>query len=216
MSLPLIVFARPPVPGATKTRLEPALGPIGAATLYRAFLHDVVARVKERFVPQLWIAGNIDHPELHFPALHGLVRHRQPDGDIGERMRHALGHTLRTSPGALLMGSDAPTFPIRLLEEARELLARHDFVLTPSADGGFPLIGARRPLRFGAGVRWSTRDALANTFAVLREQGSVGLTSPWYDVDTPDDLRLLRAELSLAPWRAPRTAEVLLRSSAPR
>ena len=44
------------------------------------------------------------------------------------------------------------------------LLARHDAVLGPAEDGGYVLVGARRPLPFAA-VRWSSPHALADTAA---------------------------------------------------
>ena len=40
-----MIAARDPVPGATKTRLGAAIGMERAATLYRAFLQDLAARL---------------------------------------------------------------------------------------------------------------------------------------------------------------------------
>ncbi|MCJ7749734.1 MAG: hypothetical protein MUQ65_01360, partial [Armatimonadetes bacterium] len=42
----VIVFARAPSAGGTKTRLIPALGPDGAADIYRCFLLDTLANLR--------------------------------------------------------------------------------------------------------------------------------------------------------------------------
>lgn len=209
----LLIFGRAPVAGQTKTRLAPALGYEGAAALYRAFLRDVLERLGHAPHAALWVAGDPEHPALRELCPTALTRLPQPETDLGTRMSVALQRALTNTPRALLIGSDAPTLPAHILAEAVALLGDHDFVLTPSADGGFPLFGARAgaPLAgaLSSGVRWSTRFALADTQRTLASRGRVALTSPWYDVDTPADLRLLSAELSLRPARAPHTARAL-------
>src|SRR5690349_17206198 len=44
----VVMFVREPIAGAVKTRLVPALGPDGAAALYRAFIDDMCARLASR------------------------------------------------------------------------------------------------------------------------------------------------------------------------
>ena len=119
---------------------------------------------------------------------------------------------LDRAPAALLVGSDLPTLPTVPLLAAASVLRedRSDVVLGPSADGGFYMIGARGDApRLGPGVRWSTAHALADTRARLAPR-RVAMVRPWYDMDTPEDLRLLRAHLALAPEAAPRTTAVLV------
>lgn len=202
--IPLIVFARAPTPGQTKTRLVPALGRDGAARLSAAFLDDVLARVAR--VPEL-------RPELWCPTEEDAARfeqaHVQVGGDVGERMAHALSVALTRAPAALLIGSDLPTLPATHLRAAARALATHDVVLGPAHDGGFYLVGARASAPdLRPPIRWSTRHALADTRARLAHR-AVALIRPWYDVDTPEDLRLLRAHLALRPSAAPRSAATL-------
>lgn len=199
----VIVFARAPRPGRTKTRLVPALGEAGAARLHAAMLEDVLATVAS--VPGL--AVELWCPAEDVAALPGARAQRGED--LGARMTDALADALERAPRALLIGSDLPTLPAARLAEAVDALDAAEVVLGPSADGGFYLVGARGsapPL--GPGVRWSTRSALADTRARLGDR-AVALVGPWYDVDTPEDLRLLRAHLALAPGAAPATAAAL-------
>ena len=203
----IAVFVRPIVAGQTKTRLSPALGDDGAARLYAAFVQDVIATctaVAGADV-ELWVAGDPDHASL---CAHDLPRWRQPQTDLGDRMARALAH--RPGP-TVVVGSDAPTLPVRLLSAALSALRDSDVVLGPAADGGFTLIGASdAQLPLGAGIRWSHPRTLADTLSALRRSHlRVAQLTPWYDVDTPEDLRVLSMQLALQPQAAPATAVVL-------
>lgn len=199
------VFARAPIPGETKTRLIPAVGAEGAARLHEAFLRDVLRRAASVAPVTLFVAGPLEHPS--FDALGGaevtFERRPQRGDDLGARMTHALAHLRTRADRAVLVGSDAPTLPARVLRAAIHHPAEQ--VLTPTADGGYALVGGRRPFRF-EGIRWSASTTLAETLA--RNPGA-HRTEPWYDVDRPEDLALLRAHLTLDPGAAPCTAAAL-------
>jgi len=216
----LAVFARAPIAGAAKTRLAPALGADGAARLYAAFLADTLALAHSAqsaglLETALWLAAAADteEPTLRdVPGVTALPLRVQPPGDLGARMAAALAAGVASHGAALVLGSDAPTLPLALLRAARAALDRADLVLAPSADGGYVVIGARVPVAPALfdGVRFSTRHALADTLAGATRAGlSVTCVAPWYDVDTPDDLRLLRTHLTLVPSAAPHTARAL-------
>jgi rSAM/selenodomain-associated transferase 1 len=207
----LIVFVRPPVPGTTKTRLARALGDEAAAELYRAFVIDTVRLAVEIGAEvELACAGDPAHPFLaELVERHGLEATRQVEGDLGARMAHALTRGIAAHGRAVIVGSDAPTLPPSLLAGAFAALDHAELVLGPSHDGGYYLLGATRPPRL-APVRWSTAHALDDTLARNPDARSKRLP-PWYDVDTPEDLRLLRAHLALDPGRAPATARALAR-----
>lgn len=202
--VPLVIFARAPRPGATKTRLIGALGAERAARLYAAFVTDVrrkgdLAGLRE----QLWVAHPDDVDAYEAPRL-------QRGADLGARMSHALGDALERADRALLIGTDSPTLPAAYLRLAADALDAADVVFGPSADGGYYLIGARgsAPALGGASVRWSTPHALADSRAKVAGR-RVATLPPWYDVDTPEDLRLLRVHLALDPRAAPATAAAL-------
>jgi rSAM/selenodomain-associated transferase 1 len=202
--LAIAIFARPPIPGACKTRLGAAIGGERAAMLYRAFVEDAIAL--SRAVPRL-------APRLHVTAMHPFlseVSERfslgepivQEGADLGARMVHAL----RSAP--LVIGTDAPAMPRALLEDAIASLDAADAVVAPAADGGYALIGSRKELPPLDSVRWSSPHALADTLRALAPL-RVALTAPSYDVDDLADLRLLRAHLALDPALAPASRAAL-------
>ncbi|KPK50903.1 MAG: hypothetical protein AMJ63_13545 [Myxococcales bacterium SG8_38_1] len=210
----LVVFARPPAIGTTKTRLRRAFGERGAAALYEAFVTDTLdlcARVREagRVDVELW-ATSIDDPVVsEWGRRLAAVPRLQPDGDLGVRLSAAFDEGLKRYERVVIIGSDLPTLPLGLIIAAFDALNGASMALGPANDGGYYAIGAThlvRP-RF-EGVRWSTTNSLEDT---VRANGDleIAMLPPWYDIDEPADLDILRAHLSARPKAAPATARVL-------
>lgn len=207
----LAVFVRPPVAGGTKTRLAESLGDQGAAELYKAFVDDTL-RLCERIQSSgrvdvvLWCAGVPDDRVAEWATNVETTVRTQPEGDLGVRLGAAFEEGMTRHERVVVIGSDAPTLPLDLIVAAFDSLAHAPMMLGPSSDGGYYAIGASHRARPSfEGVRWSTSAAFDDTKkanAGLR----VAVTSPWYDIDEPSDLRLLRAHLSVDPSAAPTTA----------
>lgn len=195
---PILVFARAPIPGRTKTRLISALGPDGAADLHRALLRHMLTSAAAAATGPVVLWGTGDDPFGDLPALareFGAELRNQPEGDLGTRMRAALAAALAGADGALVVGSDCPWIDADALRSAAVELSRHDAVLGPAEDGGYVLLGARRaePVLF-ADMPWGTEQVLG----ITRERlASLGWR--WFeleergDVDRPEDLSALRA-----------------------
>ncbi len=141
---------------------------------------------------------------------------RQRGADPLERLENVFRRLLSGHAGVVVIGTDSPTLPPRLLREAIRELRVSDAVLGPCPDGGYYLIGLRRP-RHGAlggifrGVRWGSAFAFRDTLRnFLRRNFSCSVLEAWADVDRAQDVRRLRSELArsgaarrLAPatWR---------------
>ena len=98
----------------------------------------------------------------------------------------------------VLVGADSPTLPVEYVERAFAELERADVVLGPATDGGFYLVGCgpARPPLFG-GVAWGGASVLIDTIKALADpQWRLSLLPPWYDVDAPADLSMLRGHLA--------------------
>ena len=76
------------------------------------------------------------------------------------------------------------------LTAAFDALEEHDAVLGPAADGGYVLIGLRRPApELFAGIPWGTDAVLAGTRAALDRLGWTWAELPTlHDLDRPEDL----------------------------
>lgn len=210
----LAVFARPPATGAVKTRLRRALGEQGAAALYQAFVEDTLelcARVREagRVDIELWATSLDDPTVIEWGRRLGTVPRLQPDGDLGVRLSAAFDEGLRRYERVVIIGSDLPTLPLGLVIAAFDALDASPMALGPANDGGYYAVGATHRVRprFDR-VRWSTPNALADTVRANRDL-QVAMLPPWYDIDEPADLDILRAHLSARPKAAPATARCL-------
>ncbi len=220
MSSLLIIFAKEPVPGQVKTRLCPPLNPEAAAALAGAFLQEVLEESARLQDMSLALAYSPPEAVSHFQQLApaGTELFPQTGNDLGERMSRAFdrGFAAGFTP-VLLRGSDSPDLPGEVLFEANKVLASGaaEVVLGPSHDGGYYLVGLRRPQpELFRGQAWSTAAVLAATLARARALSlPVHLLPPWTDIDTYDDLVSFLSRPHFEPhpgWRSHRLARQLL------
>ena len=182
-------------------RLHRGLGAQGAGARQGELVRGTGARAaRGGLAPvELWVSGAAH--EAFFAGLGAEYRcalRQQRGVDLGARMSHALGDSLRTARFAVLIGSDCPAMDAHYLEHACESLVHGaDAVLGPAEDGGYVLIGARRgePALF-TDIAWGTSDVLAQTRVRLAELGWHWDELPvQWDLDRPEDLaRLARLQ----------------------
>lgn len=193
----IILFGRYPVPGKTKTRLIPGLGPAGAAELQR--------RLTEKILETLKQVGTRIGNEIEVCLEGGtkakagrwlgkdLLYSQQAAGDLGERMHAAFQEAFQQGcRRVVLLGTDIPGLKTRHLEEAFRALEDRDLVLGPSTDGGYWLMGLNRRVNLFRNIRWGTGEVLEQTLAAAERLGlGFRQLDPLTDVDTEKDLRLL-------------------------
>ena len=200
----LFVVAKRPAAGQTKTRLCPPLASAEAAALYECFLRDTLDLMRQ--------VGGVARGIGYLPIdAAGYFHQLAPDmaltpqcgSGLGERLDRLLASALASGAGqAVVMDSDSPTLPAAYVSAAFAALdGPADVVLGPCDDGGYYLIGMKRPQpRLLREVQMSTPFVVRDTLALTQELGlSVELLPRWYDVDTAAELDRLRAELSESP-----------------
>jgi rSAM/selenodomain-associated transferase 1 len=200
----LLVVAKRPAPGRTKTRLVPPLSMEQAAALYECFLQDTLDLMRQIPDVQPVVAYLPAEAEAYFAKLAPDFEHILQKGpDLGVRLDNALTCYLRRGyRRVVIMNSDSPTLPPSCLTAAFEALAGGgDVVLGPCDDGGYYLIGIKRPTpRLLREVRMSTPNVTTDTLNLAAEEGlRVELLPVWYDVDDATSLTRLVAELAEAP-----------------
>lgn len=212
MTCRILVMAKAPVPGTVKTRLR--LPPRSAAGLQAALIADTVE--KARALAPTTVAGappdRLDLVRAVLPDEVALIP--QDEGDLGDRMLAGVRTLFAASRDpVLVLGTDAPTLPPAAIAGAASALDSHDMSIIPSSDGGYVLLGLRRPVEaVFRGVEWSTGAVLRQTLSGAERAGlTVHEGEAWYDVDEPRDLARLGEELAAHPEKAPRTADLLRR-----
>lgn len=196
----LLVFAKAPVAGRVKTRLAGRFGERGAAKLYKVMVRQTLSMAQEAdLCPiQLWCAPDTKHG--FFAACrrdYGLELRVQQGADLGRRMDYALRDVLTDCPYSVLIGGDCLSLQGSDLQVALAALASgQDAVLGPAEDGGYVLIGLRRPQpSLFKGIHWGGPDVLAATRQRLHQTGLNWVElPPGWDVDHPVDLRRWKGE----------------------
>ena len=190
----LLVFAREPVAGAVKTRLQPAIGEQGCLALYRALLERTMRTVQSQALApvQLWVDQNPDH-DLFLSYCNNEDIFLQSEGDLGRKMAAAVCECF-SQPGVdsvILLGTDCPAMTNDHLQLAlRELAAGKDVVITPAEDGGYVLLGMRElfPELF-RNIGWGGAEVFASTMQRCREhEREVRVLPVLWDIDRPEDL----------------------------
>jgi rSAM/selenodomain-associated transferase 1 len=215
MSSALVIVAKEPVPGSTKTRLCPPFAPEEAAEFYRCLMLDTLALAGRLEEVEHTVAFTPADARRYFrelvPSDFRLIA--QLGEDLGERLANALGqHFDQGFQRVVIMNSDGPTVPLSHLQEAFRGLDHSDVTLGPGHDGGYYLIGMKRlwPELFQE-IAWSTERVVEQTLVACH---SLNLTvhelAEWYDVDVEADLTRLHADLRREPGLAPQTWEFLM------
>lgn len=184
----LVVMVKEPRAGRVKTRLGKDIGMVPAAWWFRHQAQRLLRHVDDpRW--RLVLAVSPDTAALtsrFWP--HHLPRWPQGRGDLGQRMARMM---YRAHGPVCVIGADIPAIRRTHIARAFALLGSNRAVFGPATDGGYWLVGLRRPrpLPAGlfAGVTWSGPDTLAQSMTSLRG-ASIGLADRLRDVDTADDL----------------------------
>lgn len=207
------VFAKFWEAGKVKTRLASETSEQFAADLYQAFILTTLQRVSGIADSQVLCVTPLERlGEFALLAPPNWTISSQATGDLGNRMETFLQQAVEHQfERVVLIGTDSPTLPAAIIEEAFEILTKVDCVIGPATDGGYYLIGCRQqvPPVFD-GIDWSSDKVLDQTLKSLQQAGcSHQLLPPWFDIDTIDDLKKLRnAEDGSALWLYQRLDEL--------
>lgn len=197
----LAVFARAPELGRVKTRLSPPLTADEALELHRALVEDTLEKLDAIERPGLSRVLLLTRPLLHGNDLdipRSWTVGIQSGGDLGERLASVFYNSFRRGARkVLILGSDSPTLPREVIQDAFDGLERADVVVGPATDGGYYLIGAKLFLpELFRGISWGSAEVLQQTKRALQVLGTrFELLVPWYDIDRAQDLEKLRQEL---------------------
>lgn len=211
----LVIVARYPQAGTTKTRLARSLGDEETVRLYRAFLTDLAHRFGGQPAYDLhwaYTTAKVDYTAFMAELAPSSVLHMRffpQEGDgLGERLYNAFRQTYAQGyERTVLIGSDSPQISADTIAEASRALDRADVVLGPAEDGGYYMIAMSKPHNIFQDIPMSTDRVLRMTVELAQRQGlEVSLQETLFDIDELSDLarlaQLLRADTSLAPSTA--------------
>jgi hypothetical protein len=194
----LIIFAKSPELGRTKTRLIAALGEQGAMDAHCELVVATLHRISHiaNVATQLWVTQD-SRPAREWASEFGLPLSIQWGIDLGERMQNAIADSLAGGLRRIvLVGTDCPSIDDIYVQQALTELGRSDVVIGPAVDGGYGLIGMneRQPALF-ADVEWGSDRVLQQTLDACEQAGLTSTLLPEiWDVDRPADWQRYLAE----------------------
>ena len=229
MTIAVAVMAKAPRVGEVKTRLVPPLSATDAAALGAAFLQDIAGNILAASALAPITAYVAYAPAGAEEALRSLLPQSvrlllSRRAGLAASLFDATADLLAGGhAGVCLVNADSPTLPTAMLVEAAHRLQQPGdrVVLGPAEDGGYYLIGLKRPHeRLFEDIDWSTERVFRQTLDRAAELALETVTLPkWYDVDDEASLRRLRIELNGTSagtrhqYAAPHTAACLRRIS---
>jgi len=186
----LLIFAKPPRIGISKTRLAKGLGAAQARRIATFTLARTLSAAKASGLrTKVCVAPD---SAARWPAsarvFGGFELLPQGPGGLTERLTRALA-SAPYGP-VMFIGADAPDISAAQLRGAVRLLCRHDAVFGPARDGGFWLFGLHKGPRTKApfdNVRWSGPHAMEDVWSRLPARSRIGLLDVLIDIDEAGD-----------------------------
>ena len=214
----LIIFIKNPQLGKVKTRLAKTVGDEKALEIYLELskITRENCKMSLRGTRQLRGQSTIQPYVFYSDFINKnddwsndiFEKAVQSGDDLGDRMLNAFSFILKNHEKACIIGSDCPTLSVAILESAFEALDNHDFVVGPSTDGGYYLLGMNAPQYLSdnkseirnpkseieppqylfENMVWSTENVLHETLRRIKAQHkSVALLPELTDVDEEKD-----------------------------
>jgi rSAM/selenodomain-associated transferase 1 len=184
------LILKAPRSGEVKTRLGRAIGVERATRVYRALVEHQLAQIPASWRIAIHFAPADAEAEMRrwlerlSPRVTDFMP--QPDGDLGLRLISAMDHGFMSGADAVFfLGGDCPGTTRSYLEEAEAALATTDMVIAGALDGGYVLLGLRKPIAaVFEGIPWSSETVFTATLGQARAAGlSYQCLSPLEDVD---------------------------------
>jgi len=191
----IILFTRVPKEGTTKTRLYNFVQPKQAVEIQTKLLkknYKLLSGLnKELFV---FHDGNERDNEFMNSIIPADKFFYQRGENLGDKMYNAIKDVIEDGDKVILLGSDIANLSQNIIDMAFKNLNTVDIVINPSEDGGYFLIGMKKPIKEVFDLpSYGDNTVLENLITVIKNKnlsyyiGEVGL-----DVDTREDL--LQAE----------------------
>ena len=137
----LIIFIKNPELGKVKTRIARTTGDAKALDIYfqlSKITHENAILLRG-VTCYLFYSDFVDSTDDWSNVV--FQKKMQIQGDLGEKMHTAFSEILSLHPRVCIIGSDCPLLSTDILNHAFIELKRNDFVVGPSTDGGYYLLG---------------------------------------------------------------------------
>src|SRR5881394_39202 len=130
-----MLFAKQPVAGLVKTRLQPQYTPKQAAEIGAFLIAQTVELAATNWPGAIYLAcaPDVEHPLFRdLAGRFDIALTTQGEGDLGARMQRAIVYGIERHGAAAVLGCDVPHCDWEILDDANTALARGRAVLGPT------------------------------------------------------------------------------------
>jgi hypothetical protein len=185
----LLIFTRNPEKGKVKKRLAQRIGDGAALKVYNYLLQHTV-NITRPLPVEKWVYYSEALPENDIWNKKFFRKKLQQGQDLGQRMEQAFSEAFKAGfKKVVIIGSDLFDIEEADLKMAFLTLDDHEYVVGPAQDGGYFLLGMKKPTpQLFRNKDWSTSRVLDQTLSDL-EQEKLKLLPVRNDIDTFEDMR---------------------------
>ncbi|PCJ55479.1 MAG: hypothetical protein COA79_20480 [Planctomycetota bacterium] len=192
----ICIFAKPPLPGRTKSRLAASVGNIEAAELSEIMLQCLIRESENSIADEVILWGSPESCVDDFNRIDfGKATFEVQNGnDLGARMGNCFQNYLNLAKSnVIIIGSDCISHNSELLSSAFVMLPGNEIIIQPATDGGYVLIGqSKYNSDMFEKIIWGTDIVFKTTIDLLNKNSCKYKILPEaFDVDTLDDLKVL-------------------------
>jgi len=197
VNLPLLLFAKAPIAGKVKTRLQSHCSPEQAAEIACILMEESIRNATKHWPGSTYLSVWLDSEHPFFSKMkeqYATEIVQQCDGGLGAKMQHALD---TFGYPAAVMGCDAPHVTPHTLRSAYQHLQQGVSVVGPSEDGGYYLLGLSEPANeLFTDIPWGGNQVLERTLiAASQIQRKLVRLDALNDVDEWRDLASVVSDL---------------------
>jgi rSAM/selenodomain-associated transferase 1 len=186
----LIIFYRNPELGKVKTRLAKTLGDEKALAIYLKLSSHTRAITENLAIDKVIYYSNFVDTEDAWPNT-TFQKKLQNGNDLGEKMNNAFVEGFQSGyERVCIIGTDCLELSKGIIQQAFDQLVCYDAVIGPAKDGGYYLLGMKKPMpELFENKTWSSDTVATDTIQNFKDlRVSFNQLQVLTDVDEEKDL----------------------------
>jgi rSAM/selenodomain-associated transferase 1 len=204
----LVIFAKYPEPGKVKKKIGQVIGMENSARLCAAFIKDLITKNSDTdYDVYLSFIGK-ENKTAYRSMYPNAILYLQRGYDLGENMYCTFEDLLDDYNKVIIISSDVPNLSSEIIVKAFNALDEYDAAIGPSTDGGYYLLGLKKPAKIFDSLLWGTQTLLDEQLKRINEKHlTYVLMDTKLDVDTIEELREIKS--CLKQEDAPETYKII-------
>lgn len=184
----LIIFVKNPELGKVKTRIARTAGDEKALRIYLELMKHTRQIALESSVDLLLFYSQEINTKDDW-SNEQFTKHLQVETDLGGRMKAAFQKAFEDHDKVVIIGSDCASLNAEIIKNAFTALEDNSFVIGPTFDGGYYLLGMKQfePSVFDD-IQWSTDEVFPKTIERIQTLNAAYHLAPQLsDIDFEED-----------------------------